>query len=93
MQWNFLMNYEYRSVGKQEKRNENDAEELHRSTITQYPAQCTIIAIEIVVNNVLGCPESSRRKRFKFNKCILKFKSSAFQFSFKIGTDFPDNPI
>jgi len=41
----------------------------------------------------LGCPESSCRKRFKFNKCILKFKSSAFQFSFKIGTNFPDNPI
>ena len=34
--------------------------------------------------------ESSCRKRFKFNKCILKFKSSAFQFSFKIGTNFPD---
>jgi len=32
----------------------------------------------------LGCPQSSCRKRFKFNKCILKFKSSAFQFSFKI---------
>ena len=33
---------------------------------------------------VLGRPESSCRKRFKFNKCILKFKFSAFQFSFKI---------
>jgi len=41
----------------------------------------------------MGCPESSCRKRFKFNKCILKFKSSTFQFSFKIGTNFPDNPI
>jgi len=38
-----------------------------------------------------GSPESSCRKRFKFNKCILKFKSSAF--SFKIGTNFPDNRI
>jgi len=42
---------------------------------------------------ILDCSESSCRKRFKFNKCILKFKSSAFQFSFKIGTNFPDNPI
>jgi len=24
---------------------------------------------------------------------ILKFKSSTFQFSFNIGTNFPDNPI
>ena len=38
-----------------------------------------------------GSPESSCRKRFKFNKCVLKFKSSAF--SFKIGTNFPDNRI
>ena len=37
---------------------------------------------------VLSCPESSCRKRFKFNKCILKFKSSAFEFSFKIGRTF-----
>ena len=32
---------------------------------------------------ILDCPESSCRKRYKFNKCILKFKSSPFQFSFK----------
>ena len=44
-------------------------------------------------HNILGCSESSCRKRFKFNKYILKFKSSAFQFSFKIGINFPDNPI
>ena len=48
--------------------------------------------IDMRLKNILDCPESSCRKRFKFNKCI-KFKSSAFQFSFKIDTNFPDNPI
>ena len=28
-----------------------------------------------------------------YNLINLKFKSSAFQFSFKISTNFPDNPI
>jgi len=36
---------------------------------------------------------AAKEKKFKFNKCILKFKFSAFQFSFKIGTNFPDNPF
>jgi len=52
---------------------------------------CHIVHIRIIIMCkfilflclLLGCPESS---------CRLKFKFSAFQFSF-IGTNFPDNPI
>ena len=47
---------------------------------------CTEAYIKVLfkVLIVLGCPKSS---------CRLKFKFSAFQFSFNIGTNFPDNPI
>ena len=64
--------------------------------INDFKYLCVYKTINIVkqsiLYNILSCPENSRRKRFKFSKCILKFKSS-FQFSFKIGTNFPDNPI